>query len=264
MRRWSPALAAQLSGWLCALVLLGAPGPGLAGVLPQAVLAALAASLASLLLREPRWRAPMQAGFALAAGLGSQAAVPAWLWALALLACLLVFGGGLTGRRAPLYLTQPRALQALLECLPEDLDGACLDAGAGIGSFILRVAPLRPRLHFSGIERSPLVCLLGDLRCRLNRRGRVRFGDLWRTPLGDYRVVYAFLSPEAMEGLWNKACKEMEAGSLLLVNAFPVPGVDPSLARRYGDGRSDCVYGYRLPGRPAGGAAAEKLSSSPR
>ncbi|MDE3012218.1 MAG: hypothetical protein KGI67_15140, partial [Pseudomonadota bacterium] len=110
MRRWGPALLAQVLGWMLALALAGTPGPGLAGVLPQALLAALFAAVASLLLGEPRWRAWMQAAFALAAGLGSRSDWPAWVWGLALLTSLLVFGGGLTGQRAPLYLTQQRAL----------------------------------------------------------------------------------------------------------------------------------------------------------
>ncbi len=242
-------MLAQGLAWLLAMTLLGVPGPDWREMLPVALLAAALAALASRLLGEPRWRTPMQAVFALAAGLGSRSDFPAWAWGAALILSLLVFGGGLTGRRAPLYLTQPRALDALLACLPEGVAGSCLDVGAGLGSFLLRMAPLRPGLRFEGIERSPLVCVLGDLRCRLAGVGRVRFGDLWQSSLADYQVVYAFLSPEAMEGLWSKACAEMAEGSLLLVNAFPIPGVEAEHTARYGEGASDCVYCYRLPGR---------------
>jgi hypothetical protein len=203
----------------------------------------------------------MHATFCLAVGLASLLQAPAWLWAAALALSLLVFGGGLTGQRAPLYLTQDRALAAILDCLPENLEGACLDIGAGLGSFILRIAPLRPQLKFEGIERSPLVCLIADVRCCMAGAGRVRFGDLWRSSLGDYQVVYAFLSPEAMEDLWHKACAEMPAGSWLVVNAFPVPQVVASRTARYGEGPSDCVYGYRLPGPRAG---REAPAAAPR
>jgi hypothetical protein len=255
MKRWGRAVLAQLLGWLGALWLLEAGAPALASGLTLALLAGALAAVLSLALREPRWRAPMQTAFSLAVGVASGGLVPSWIWALALALSLLVFGGGLTGRRAPLYLTQSRALAGILACLPEDLDGACLDVGAGVGSFILRIAPERPRLTLSGIERSPLVCLLGDLRCRLAGAGRVHFGDLWRTSLADFAVVYAFLSPEAMEGLWHKACTEMPGGGLLVVNAFPIPGIAAERTERYGAGISECVYRYRVP---------SKLSSSPR
>ena len=266
MKRWGPALFAQLAAWVVAVYCLGRPGPGLEA-LPTSVLAALLAATISRMLREPRWRSPMQAAFALAAGLGSQSTLPPWIWAVALAASLLVFGGGLTGRRAPLYLTQQRALAAVLACLPEDLEGQCVDVGAGVGSFILSIAPLRPRLRFSGIERSPLVCLIGNLRCRIQGAGSVRFGDLWQYPLDGVQVLYAFLSPEAMEGLWRKACEEMAPGTLLLVNAFPVPGVDAEQCERYGPGDSECVWRYRLPGPPgpvrAGSTRAMRAAPEP-
>ena len=267
MRRWWPALCAQALGWLIARLLLEPLGTAVPWpVTANALVAGLWAALLSLLLREPKWRAPMHLAFCLAVGLAQQLSLPPLVWAGALAVSLLVFGGGLTGRRAPLYLTQERALAAILDCVPEDSSGACLDVGAGVGSFILRIAPLRPGLAFAGIERSPLVCLLADLRCRWAGLGRVRFGDLWQSSLAGYQVVYAFLSPEAMEGLWQKACVEMEAGTLLVVNAFPIPGVQASRSSRYGEGASEVVYAYRLPERGAAersraGASARRLPS---
>jgi hypothetical protein len=50
-----------------------------------------------------------------------------------------------------------------------------------------------------------------------------------------------------MEGLWHKACAEMPAGSLVVVNAFPVPGVAAECSAHYGEGSSECVYRYRVP-----------------
>lgn len=247
MKRWGRALLAQGVAWLFARWLLIQLSPAGVGSLAEAMLAGLLAAAFSQALREPPWRMPMQAGFSVAVWAGQQAFLPAWAWSVALGLSLLVFGGGLTGRRAPLYLTQARALEAILACLPENAQGRCVDVGAGLGSFILRLAPLRHALQFHGIERAPLVCLLADLRCRVHRAGRVHFGDLWAFDLSQTQVVYAFLSPEAMEGLWRKVCTEMAPGSLLVVNAFPVPGVQAEFSARYGDGSSECVYRYRVP-----------------
>ena len=248
MRRWAPAMLAQGLGWILASFILQQLAPDWRGSFPEAALAGGWAAVFSQRLHEPGWRSPMQFGFSLALWLGLHSILPGWVWAAAFALSLLLFGGGLTGRRAPLFLTQARALDALLACLPEDLDGSCLDVGAGLGSFQRQVAPLRPRLHFRGIERAPLTCLVGHLCCRLSDCGTIALGDLWQTDLAPHAVVYAFLSPEAMPALWQKARREMQPGSLLLVNAFAVPDVMPDQAERYGDADSDVVYAYRLPG----------------
>ncbi len=248
MRRWAPAILAQALGWLLASFILQQLAPAWRGTFPEAAMAGGWAAIFSQRLHEPGWRSPMQFGFSLALWVGLHSIIPGWAWAVAFALSLLMFGGGLTGRRAPLYLTQSRALDALLACVPENLDGNCLDVGAGLGSFQRRLAPLRPRLQFRGIERAPLTCLLGNLRCRLADCGHITMGDLWQADLQRYAVVYAFLSPEAMPALWQKALEEMQPGSLLLVNAFAVPDVTPQQAERYGDGDSDVIYAYRLPG----------------
>ncbi len=248
MRRWWPALLAQGMGWVFAVFILRELAPDWSGSVAEAALAGGWAAIFSTRLREPAWRSPMQFGFSLALYAGQHSMVPSLLWAAAFAVSLLLFGGGLTGRRAPLYLTQARALDALLACIPEELDGLCIDVGAGLGSFMLQVAPLRPRLRFAGVERAPLTALLGDWRCRLQDCGRVRLGDLWHCDLSAATVVYAFLSPEAMEALWQKASAEMAAGTWLVVNAFAVPGQVPTRTERYGDGETDVVFSYRLSG----------------
>jgi hypothetical protein len=45
--------------------------------------------------------------------------------------------------------------------------------------------------------------------------------------LGDYDVVYAFLSPAPMPRLWEKVQAEMQPGNLFISNSFPVPGATP-------------------------------------
>ncbi len=277
MSRWWPALTAQGLGWILAMFIVRELEPAWQGTVLEAGLAGAWAALLSHRLHEPAWRSPMQFAFSVALYAGQHSVVPPPLWAGAFAISMLLFGGGLTGRRAPLYLTQARAVDALLACIPENLDGVCLDVGAGLGSFLLQVAPLRPRLTFRGIERAPLTALLGDLRCRLRACGRIGLGDLWHADLSEASVVYAFLSPEAMEALWTKAVQEMRTDTWLVVNAFAVPGQTPERSERYGDGESEVVYAYRLPGpgraagradpagaRPADAAMGSRRSSAPR
>jgi len=250
MKRWGFALLAQLLAWLISILILETADPSLHASLIEAVLAGTFAALFSVLFKEPSWRMPMQFSFSVLLGLGlNMQALPSYVWFLALCISSLMFGGGITGKRAPLYLTQQKAFDAILSCIPEDLEGHCCDVGAGIGSFLVRVAPLRPRLKLAGIERAPLTCWVGKVRCQWHRAGNIHWGDLWKTSLKDYQVVYAFLSPEAMEALWLKAKQEMPPGALLIVNAFEIPKVKAHQVIRYGKSPSDQILCYRLPGR---------------
>ena len=57
----------------------------------------------------------------------------------------------------------------------------------------------------------------------------IHYGDFWPRHLGEFDVVYAFLSPAPMPALWAKAVREMRPGSLLVSNTFTVPGQEPLL-----------------------------------
>lgn len=249
MKRWGFAAMAQAGGWLISILLLESMNASLHASLIEAVLAGFFASVFSVMFKEPVWRSPMQGGFSILVWLGLHfGTLPSYIWLIALCIASLLFGGGITGKRAPLYLTQQRAFEAILSCIPKNLEGSCLDVGAGIGSFMLRVAPHRPLLRFEGIERAPLTFFVGYLRCHWHRSGTMHWGDLWKTSLKEYQLVYAFLSPEAMEALWLKAKKEMPPGSLLIVNAFEIPHVKFEQRIRYGNSPSDQILSYRLPG----------------
>jgi hypothetical protein len=248
MKRWGLALFAQGLAWIISILILESADPSLHVSVIEALLAGIFAALFSALFKEPIWRMPMQLGFSILVGLGLHIqTLPNYVWLIALSIASLLFGGGITGKRAPLYLTQQRAFEAILSCIPEHLEGKCLDVGAGIGSFMLSVAPHRPQMLFEGVERAPLTCVVGNLRCKWFRAGSIKWGDLWKISLHDYQVVYAFLSPEAMEALWLKAKKEMQPGALLIVNAFEIPKIKADRVIRYGQGMSDQILCYRLP-----------------
>jgi len=61
------------------------------------------------------------------------------------------------------------------------------------------------------------------------RRSRGHFvrGDYESLDLGNYDVVFAYLSPAAMPALWRKATAEMAAGALLISHEFSIPGIEP-------------------------------------
>ena len=75
---------------------------------------------------------------------------------------------------------------------------------------------------------------------------KVGWKDFRNLDFGKYDVIYAYLSPAAMPGLWEKASREMRPGSLLLSNSFEVPGVRPAFALATGAGSGSRLLAWQM------------------
>lgn len=191
----------------------------------------LAASL-GVLLRMPAWWVPIHLlfvpGLWMALSLHVQPA-----YALAMFFALALLYGGVARSRVPLFLSNRAALQALAGLLPQA--ARFVDLGCGPGGVLASLQRMRPDGCYEGIESAPVPFLIAWLRAVFARCSvRVTWGDMARIHLGRYDVVYAYLSPAAMDGLWRKARREMRPGTLLVSNSFGIPGVAPH--RRLGTG----------------------------
>ena len=184
------------------------------------------ALLFATLSRQPWWWRVIHAGFMPLVWFTQSLAIdPGWfLFAAVLL--LLVYRGALTGQ-VPLYLSNKETVAALAELLAERGTSRFLDLGAGVGSTTVPLADALPDSHFTGYENAPLTWLVGLLLGVGRPNIRWRWDDLWQADLGNYDVVYAFLSPAPMPRLWEKVQAEMKPGSLFISNSFPVPGATP-------------------------------------
>ena len=208
------------------------------------------AALVSYLLRGPVWWLPIHLGFmplaVLALGLG----LPSWVWLAGFIMLLLVFWR--TDRsRVPLYLTNAASSEALLKLLPA-APSAAIDLGCGDGGLLRRLAGARPDCRFVGFEHAPLTWAWAWLRCRRLPNVEIRYGDFWTHPLGDYVLVYAFLSPVPMQRLWIKAKAEMTVDARLISNSFAVPDVRPESTVDVADGRQTRLYCYHPAEHPPG------------
>lgn len=196
--------------------------PGLSTCLAIGGVALLLASLS----RQPWWWRLIHAVFMPLIWAGQQLAIdPGW-FLLAFFLLLLIYRGALSGQ-VPLYLSNRQTVAALGELLAERGPCRCIDLGAGIGSTVVPLADALPDHQFTGYENAPLTWLVGLLFSVGRTNLRWRWDDLWQAPLGDYDVVYAFLSPAPMARLWAKVEAEMRPGSLFISNSFPVPGIVP-------------------------------------
>lgn len=157
---------------------------------------------------------------------------------------LAVFGVRTMTDQVPLFLSSRRALHALLRVLPTE-EFSLLDPGAGTGRALAAVRRHRPRARLEGVETAPLPWLLAAIIGRFGGY-RVYFGDLWSCDLSRHDFVYAYLSPAAMPRLWQKARAEMRRGSVLISNAFAVPGQPADEIIRYGREAGAVLYLWHM------------------
>ncbi len=194
-----------------------------------ALLQGILAALGAYILRLARWWLWIQLLFPLALLLASLLHLPPWLFLVAFLLFLIVYWSCFR-TQVPYYPSSRFAMQSVLSLLPPGRSLRVIDIGSGLGGFVLHLARCRPDCEVIGIELAPLPWLISFLRARLTAR-KVRFlrGDYENLDFSDFDVVFAYLSPAAMDRLWRKAHAEMKPGSMLLSYEFIVLGKVPDL-----------------------------------
>jgi hypothetical protein len=154
--------------------------------------------------------------------------LPSWIFPVILLLLLLVFWNVVVGR-VPLFLTNRITSAAVLKLLPKKKGLKMADLGSGLGGTLRHLAKERPDSRFTGLETAPLPFALSWALGRFGGPNNLdfRFQDIFKVDLGEFDLVYCFLSPVPMPDLFEKATKEMKPGSLFISNSFEVPGHKP-------------------------------------
>ncbi|SFD45605.1 class I SAM-dependent methyltransferase [Massilia yuzhufengensis] len=125
--------------------------------------------------------------------------------------------------QVPYYPSSRRVWDAVARLLPPAGRVRVIDIGSGLGGLVLDLARRRPGIEATGIELAPLPWLVSALRARLAGSG-ARFirGDYEKLDFEQFDVIFAYLSPAAMDALWRKAICEMRPGSMLLSYEFVI------------------------------------------
>lgn len=207
-------------------VVLDAFGRGLT-LLEAAVLQGAVAMLVTWKVGLAAWWRLIELLFpvALLAALGLQ--LPPVLF-LAVFVVLLGWYWSTFRTQVPYFPSNPAVWRAVEALLPARAGVRIIDVGSGLGGFTLHLAHARPDAECVGIELAPLPYLYS--RCRAGINGsRARFirGDYEKIDFGEYDVVFAYLSPAVMSGLFDKARREMKVGTLLVSYEFNIPGFKP-------------------------------------
>lgn len=130
--------------------------------------------------------------------------------------------------QVPLYNSGAAVWQAVERELPRRPGLNLIDIGSGLGGMALHLARARPDAKVTGIELAPVPWLLSQLRAKVTgSSARFVRGDYEAVDFSAYDMVFAYLSPAAMPGLWAKASREMRAGSLLISYEFEIADCPP-------------------------------------
>lgn len=203
------------------------------------------AALLSRAWQQPAWWPPLHLGFLPAALLARQADLPAWIY-LALFVLLVLFYWSTFRTRVPLYLSGRAAWQPLASLLPQT-PFSFIDLGSGLGGVPFYLEAKFPHGHFYGTEIAPAPWLISRVRARL-KRSRVNFmrDDYTSLDLSRFDVVFAFLSPAAMPGLWQQVQAQMRPGTLFISLAFPAEGRPPDHVAAGDTGPRHTLYAWQM------------------
>jgi SAM-dependent methyltransferase len=243
------AVAAQLVGGIATVIamalLRNAGWPAHPATL--CVIWGAAAALATIPMKLRPWWLPVQAAAPVLMWVVLGLQPPGWVFP-AVFVVLLALYWNAVGEGVPLYLSNAKTWRALADLLPKRDGIRVADLGSGLGGTLWHLAEARPDALFEGFETAPLVYLFTKLRKLVQPRANIgiNFLSLWRADLGDYDVIYCFLSPVPMERLYAKATREMKPGSLFISNSFEVPDVDPDEIVHVDDRRRTRLLIYRM------------------
>lgn len=242
------AAAAQIAGFIAAYSWGHNDALPALSLVQLALIQGLVAASASLVLLCPRWWAVIHLLFCPLLVLASSAPLPAWSYGLVFSALLVTYWSTFR-TQVPLYLSNRHTAHRLAAHLGNPASLHFLDIGSGTGALLRRIGRLRPGWQVSGIESAPGPYAISRWKNRREHNVSTIRGDFWQSSLGEFDVVYAFLSPVPMPQLWRKALREMRPGSLLVSNSFEVPGVKAHQTLQVDDARRTRLFLYRIPPR---------------
>lgn len=194
------------------------------GLLSAVSLQGLLAALLTRYRKMARWWVVIQALFPLAFYWLMTWRMPSWIF-LVFFVFLLSLYWTTFRTQVPFYPSGHATWQAVAAQLPANRPVNFIDIGSGMGGLLLQLASMRPDSKFTGIEIAPLpYCICWIRNAFSSNKASIIRGDYVALDFSVFDVVFAYLSPAAMDALWRKAQAEMRPGSLLISYEFNCPG----------------------------------------
>ncbi len=202
------------------------------------------ASLISAIIKMPKWWIGLQLLFPVVIYSAIQLSINPIYYLVVFILLWLVFSNSF-GNRVPLYLTNNKTRQALAKLIENIETVKFIDLGSGLGGNVVYMAKQANIIQSLGVETAPIPYIISKINSLING-GEIIAQDIWKTPLANFNVIYAFLSPEPMERLWEKILNEMSRDGVFISNSFAVPNIAPTEIWELSDSRKTQLYIYRL------------------
>jgi len=130
--------------------------------------------------------------------------------------------------QVPFYPSSALIRNQIANMIPDNHLSRVIDIGSGIGDLCLTLAEKKPAALVSGVEIAPLLWVISTLRARFTKSKAVfTLGSYQTIDFSNYDIVFAYLSPAAMDGVRIKAQAEMRTNALLVSHEFPIPHLRP-------------------------------------
>lgn len=205
----------------------------------------LLAALMSLSLRFDWWWALIQFIFPLSVFAFWQQDISPHVYLIALLGFSLLFWSTFK-TQVPYFPSKSSLLPSLIKLLPKGSEFNFIDLGSGMGGLLFDLSARCELGHFFGIEYAPLPWSISRVRLAFKRaRVEILYGSFFDCHLSKFDVVFCYLSPAAMAGIWEKAKSEMRPGTLFLSYEFIVPSVAPDIVLNI-EADKALLYGWYL------------------
>jgi hypothetical protein len=139
------------------------------------------------------------------------------------------------------------ARDAMLQLLPERVDGTVYDLGSAWGGLAFDLAQKYPDNPVVGIELSPIPYLASRLRALVIRRPNLTFrrANFLKVDLSDAGALTCYLMIWAMRKLEPKLRAELNPGAVVISHAFAFVDWQPEVERLVPEAGAAWIYRYR-------------------
>ena len=132
---------------------------------------------------------------------------------------------------APWLPTKNKQRQALTEIIPLKKGNVVYDLGCGDGVVLFDLVKKNKEIKAIGFEISLLPYFIAKIRKVFNfnkyRNVKVKFRNFFKQNLEDADVVFIFLLSKCYARLGRKFANELKDDALVIVEAWPLPDLEP-------------------------------------
>ncbi len=141
--------------------------------------------------------------------------------------------------------TSSKIKKALIQALPEQIQGTIVELGSGWGTLVFALADRYPQCKVIGYEISPIPYFVSQILKIVYKHKNVQFKrkDFFKEPLSEAAMAVCYLYPGAMQKLKSKFEKEGSPKSIVS-HTFSIPGWTPEKTIEVHDLYRTKIYFY--------------------